>query len=196
MEFLDKEGVTTLWNKVKTKVQSVNKDFVGLSNVSNDAQVKRTEMGAASGVATLDSAGKIPVEQLGNLDTVVAMVVTELPTTDIKANKIYLVKDSTVAGDLYQEYLYINGAWEKIGTHQSTVELSNYAEKSDTVKDITVTYTDTSASIDCVKGDDSEFSADILNATSTDAGLMTASDKVKLDEIAAITSDELNTILA
>jgi hypothetical protein len=62
MEFLDKEGVTTLWNKVKTKVQSVNKDFVGLSNVSNDAQVKRTEMGAASGVATLDSAGKIPVE--------------------------------------------------------------------------------------------------------------------------------------
>ena len=124
------------------------------------------------------------------------MVVTELPTTDIKANKIYLVKDSTVAGDLYQEYLYINGAWEKIGTHQSTVELSNYAEKSDTVKDITVTYTDTSASIDCVKGDDSEFSADILNATSTDAGLMTASDKVKLDEIAAITSDELNTILA
>ena len=42
------------------------------------------------------------------------MVVTELPTTDIKTNKIYLVKDSTTEGDLYQEYLYIDGKWEKV----------------------------------------------------------------------------------
>lgn len=37
---------------------------VGLSNVTNDAQVKRSEMGVASGVATLDSAGKVPSSQL------------------------------------------------------------------------------------------------------------------------------------
>ena len=105
MEFLNKEGVQTLWSKVKDKAQSINKDFVGLNNVTNDAQVKRSEMGAANGVPTLDSNGKIPVDQLGNLDTVVAMVVTQLPTTDIKTNKIYLVKDSTTESDLYQEYL-------------------------------------------------------------------------------------------
>lgn len=37
---------------------------VGLSNVTNDAQVKRTEMGAANGVASLDSGGKVPSAQL------------------------------------------------------------------------------------------------------------------------------------
>ena len=42
----------------------VTKDQVGLSNVTNDAQVKRSEMGKAGGVATLDSVGKVPSAQL------------------------------------------------------------------------------------------------------------------------------------
>lgn len=43
---------------------TVTKSDVGLGNVTNDAQVKRTEMGAASGVATLDSNSKVPTSQL------------------------------------------------------------------------------------------------------------------------------------
>lgn len=43
---------------------SVTKSQVGLGNVSNDAQVKRTEMGAADGVATLDATSKLPLSQL------------------------------------------------------------------------------------------------------------------------------------
>ena len=43
---------------------NVTKDQVGLSNVTNDAQVKRSEMGVANGVATLDEDGKVPVSQL------------------------------------------------------------------------------------------------------------------------------------
>jgi hypothetical protein len=37
---------------------------VGLGSVTNDPQVKRTEMGVASGVATLDTGGKVPFAQL------------------------------------------------------------------------------------------------------------------------------------
>lgn len=44
--------------------RNLDKSDVGLSNVTNDAQVKRSEMGVASGVATLDSNGKIPTSQL------------------------------------------------------------------------------------------------------------------------------------
>ncbi|APM37387.1 hypothetical protein [Clostridium kluyveri] len=40
-----------------TNPYGTTKTDVGLGNVTNDAQVKRTEMGAASGVATLDSSG-------------------------------------------------------------------------------------------------------------------------------------------
>ncbi|WP_368490854.1 pyocin knob domain-containing protein [Clostridium sp. BJN0013] len=40
-----------------TNPHGTTKSDVGLGNVTNDAQVKRTEMGADSGVATLDSSG-------------------------------------------------------------------------------------------------------------------------------------------
>ena len=42
----------------------VTKAQVGLANVTDDAQVKRSEMGRANGVATLDGAGTVPAAQL------------------------------------------------------------------------------------------------------------------------------------
>lgn len=42
----------------------ISKGNLGLGNLTNDAQVKRTEMGARGGVATLDGTGKVPVAQL------------------------------------------------------------------------------------------------------------------------------------
>ena len=188
MEFLNKEGVQTLWSKVKDKVQSINKDFVGLNNVTNDSQVKRSEMGAANGVSTLDSNGKIPVDQLGNLDTVVAMVVTQLPTTDIKTNKIYLVKDNTTEGDLYQEYLYIDGKWEKIGTHKYEVDLTNYANKSEALKSIdVVTPSAEFVKLHITKADGAQSDVTINNATTTVSGVMSAVDKQKLDGLSNYT---------
>lgn len=188
MEFLNKEGVQTLWSKVKDKVQSINKEFVGLNNVTNDAQVKRSEMGAANGVPTLDSNGKIPVDQLGNLDTVVAMVVTKLPTTDIKTNKIYLVKDSTTEGDLYQEYLYVDGKWEKVGTHKQEVDLTNYANKSEALKSINVvTPSAEFVKLHMIKADGAESDVTINNATSQSAGVMSAADKQKIDGLSNYT---------
>ena len=186
MEFLNKEGVQTLWSKVKDKVQSINKDFVGLNNVTNDAQVKRSEMGAANGVPTLDSNGKIPVDQLGNLDTVVAMVVTQLPTTDIKTNKIYLVKDSTTEGDLYQEYLYIDGKWEKIGTHKYEVDLTDYVRKEDAVTEVAAGHSNGKSQISYfVNGQ--EYVIDLMKATTEFDGVMSAADKQKLDGLSNYT---------
>lgn len=184
MEFLNKEGVQTLWSKVKDKVQSINKEFVGLNNVTNDAQVKRSEMGAANGVPTLDSNGKIPVDQLGNLDTVVSMVVTELPTTDIKTNKIYLVKDSTTEGDLYQEYLYVDNKWEKVGTHKQEVDLTDYAKKSEAVKSVETTTTGDLVQLNVIKVNTMQSNVNIASATQRLAGVMSAVDKNKLDGIA------------
>ena len=55
---------TTVNGHALTGNVTVTKSDVGLSNVTNDSQVKRSEMGAASGVATLDSSGKVPSSQL------------------------------------------------------------------------------------------------------------------------------------
>ncbi len=42
----------------------LTKTDVGLSNVTNDAQVKRSEMSTPEGVATLDNFGLVPIDQL------------------------------------------------------------------------------------------------------------------------------------
>lgn len=81
-KFLDLTGLTHFWSKVKAYVDgavSAAKTTVGnytingqkistnptiLGNVTNDAQVKRSEMGVAGGVATLNENGKVPSSQL------------------------------------------------------------------------------------------------------------------------------------
>lgn len=55
-------------------------------------------------------------------------VVQSLPTTDISDHTIYLVpKTNTGTRNIYDEYMYINGAWEKIG--DTEVDLTNYVQK-------------------------------------------------------------------
>ena len=48
----------------KDNPHNVTAAQVGLGNLTNDAQVKRSEMGVANGVATLGSDGKVPAAQL------------------------------------------------------------------------------------------------------------------------------------
>jgi hypothetical protein len=55
-------GVTSV--NGKTGAVTLTKSDIELGNVTNDAQVKRSEMGVAGGVATLDTAGKVPSSQL------------------------------------------------------------------------------------------------------------------------------------
>lgn len=58
----DTNAVTSVAGK--TGVVTLDKSDVGLGNVTNDSQVKRSEMGVANGVATLDANGKVPAAQL------------------------------------------------------------------------------------------------------------------------------------
>lgn len=87
---------------------------------------------AANGICGLDANGRIPLAQLGNLDTSLFKLVTSLPSSG-ESNKIYIVKDGSDANDVYQEYYYTNGAWEKIGTHAVKVDLTPYAKKTEAV---------------------------------------------------------------
>lgn len=53
------------------------------------------------------------------------LIVQTLPTTDIQTNIIYLVpKSPSGTNDIYNEYAYINNAWEMLGTTQ--IDLSGY----------------------------------------------------------------------
>ena len=82
---------------VKNKVATLSKAAVGLDNVTPDAQVKRSEMGAAGGVATLDLTGKVPSSQLPSyVDDVLEYAnETYFPTTG-ESGKIYVAKNTNL----------------------------------------------------------------------------------------------------
>ena len=67
------------------------------------------------------------------LDTTIFKVVNSLPAAPLSGdeNKIHLVL-SSISGESnsYDEYLWVNNSWEKIGTYISSVDLSDYATTS------------------------------------------------------------------
>ena len=128
-------------------------------------------------------------------------IVTALPTTGINKNKIYLVltnKDQTQ--DRYTEYIYTGDTsatydaskWEKLGEYKADVDLSAYLKTADANKtyfaDVSKTISTRGGSIDInLTSEDGTKtkSVTIPAASAAFAGLMTTSDKMKLDGIAA-----------
>lgn len=177
-------------------------------------------IGSANGIAGLDANGNVPLANLGNLDTTVAEVVTELPTSNIKRH-IYLVKDSDTTNNKYAEYVYtgdISAAydstkWEKLGDFRATVDLADYAKKTDlndyamidsAMAGLSLIASSDSISVKVIRVSGKEEDGPILYPVSrTEAGIMIPSDKVKLDGISsgatadsAITTGEIDALFA
>ena len=153
---------------------------------------------SANGIAGLDANGYVPLAQLGNLDTTVAEVVTALPTTNIKKH-IYLIKDASgVTQNQYEEYIYTGDTsatydaskWEKLGDFRATVDLADYAKKSEAIDRLIVETRSTGLHserqfISIYKAGNSakEAEVEMLEATTNMSGFMSAEDKSKLDNI-------------
>jgi hypothetical protein len=153
---------------------------------------------SANGIAGLDANGYVPLAQLGNLDTTVAEVVTALPTTNIKKH-IYLIKDASgVTQNQYEEYIYTGDTsatydaskWEKLGDFRATVDLADYAKKSEAIDRLIVETQPTGLHserqfISIYKAGNNAKEAEVvmLEATTNMSGFMSAEDKSKLDNI-------------
>lgn len=231
MQFLDAIGLAYFWEKIKNWVNINYLSLTGgtirgsvsflndadggksiridPSSITNSrygvnylfASGKMIPIGEANGVAGLDANGRIPLAQLGNLDTSLFKLVTSLPSSG-ESNKIYIVKDGSDANDVYQEYYYTNGAWEKIGTHTVKVDLTPYAKKTEAVinmdfrgvaSDGSSTSNTSIRNLVYTLGDGSVKVADVPLAEPRTTGgrpfagqngFMRASDKAKLDGIA------------
>lgn len=125
----DKTNIVTILQYGSLQIKRISL-FGGSSSQVLIADGSIKTINAANGICGLDANGRIPIEQLGNLDTSLFKLVTSLPSSG-ESNKIYIVKDGSDANDVYQEYYYTNGAWEKIGTHAVKVDLTPYAKKTD-----------------------------------------------------------------
>lgn len=96
-EALNKAAIAAAHIANTENPHSVNKSQVGLGNVTNDAQVKRTEMGKPLGVATLDGLGKVPSAQLPSYvdDVLEYDTIDEFPKYG-ETGKIYVSTDTNL----------------------------------------------------------------------------------------------------
>lgn len=116
-EYLDKEGLAYLWQKIKARFADKNSVPTKVSQLTNDSNYQ-TDVQVNSAIATA----------IGKIETIEFEVVSQLPTSG-KAQTIYLIANSVGSHD---EYIYVNNKWEKIGT--TDIDLSGYVQTSDLVE--------------------------------------------------------------
>lgn len=139
------DGYTINGKKISTNPMIAKAD-VGLANVDNVKQIPALEKGKANGVATLGTDRKLTATQMpamktingesvvgsGNIkiDLSLYKVVTDFPTSNIDATKIYLkLASSTAEKNVYAEYIYTGDTtaaydaskWEKLGEAQTSI---------------------------------------------------------------------------
>ena len=139
------DGYTINGKKISTNPVIAKAD-VGLANVDNVKQIPALEKGKANGVATLGTDSKLTAAQMpamktingesvvgsGNIkiDLSLYKVVTDFPTSNIDATKIYLkLASSTAEKNVYAEYIYTGDTtaaydaskWEKLGEAQTSI---------------------------------------------------------------------------
>ena len=93
------------------------------------ASTKPTYTAAEVGAPTVQEMNTAIGNAIGNINSFDMAVIQALPTQDISTHTIYLVPKTGETNDVYDEYIYINNAWEMIGNTQ--IDLSNYATKSE-----------------------------------------------------------------
>ena len=78
--------------------------------------------------ATLGNAKAYAKSLFDQLTSFEIVKCTQLPTENIKTMTIYFLQIDPEQDDLYEEYMYIDGKWEKIGN--TRIDLSDYVTKT------------------------------------------------------------------
>lgn len=116
---LDDNGLLFLLQQIKIKMDAM------AVTVDSTITADSTNANAAGSKAVYD----FVTNAIAGISGFHAEIVSELPETG-QTNILYLVAKSTAAsGDGYDEYLYINGAFERVGS--TDIDLSGYVQASE-----------------------------------------------------------------
>lgn len=146
IEISNKYAQLTVTDKLEKNIisntQNITKNLAQINSITKRIGAKKVDN--KSGIAELDEQGYVPLEQLGNLDTVLFEVVTDLPNALNKIKKHIYLKTAGIAGDenVYAEYIYTGGVdptkdtydatkWEKLGEVAAKTDLSEYYKKTE-----------------------------------------------------------------
>lgn len=110
--------------QVDTAITNATKNFITSTDI--DTKITTATKNFLTGTQ-IDAKIGDAVKDITSIDY---SIVTELPTTGVKGT-IYLMSNNGLAPNIYDEYIYVNNKFEKIGTTE--IDLSGYIKKIDLV---------------------------------------------------------------
>lgn len=118
---LDNDSKYASQSELPTKVSELDNDKGFITNVAKDL---------INYYLKSETYTREEVKQLVNtIPKFSILPVSKLPTEDISVTTVYLLTSGDESNNLYTEYIYVNGQWEKLGTQK--LDLSGYALKTD-----------------------------------------------------------------
>lgn len=111
-----------LLDKIKTVQDLVDIADVDISEHLNNLAIHVTQEDKDTWNAMLENAKKYAKELFNAVTSFQVMKVPELPTEDIKPMCIYFLAVDPSDKDYYEEYMYIDGNWEIIGSTRINLE--------------------------------------------------------------------------
>lgn len=126
--------ISNVNSTLSTEISTVNTNLSSkISQIETTAIPNAIKAAIVDNLDTEDSnkalsatQGKVLKTMISNLANLRIEVLNELPSTG-ETNVIYLVKKAGTNPDVHDEYVYVEGNWEKIGNTE--VDLSNYYTK-------------------------------------------------------------------
>lgn len=122
------DGITYPVTDVQINGNSILEGTIAeLNNIIDTAYDSETTSGNALSHEAIATKFKAVEKLISNLPKFSIEVVNTLPTENISDTVIYLVKPTPEAaeeGNLYEEFIYVNSIWEKLGTQK--LDLSGY----------------------------------------------------------------------
>ena len=85
---------------------------------------KPTYTAAEVGATTTSEVNSLITSAISGINSFNVQIVSNLPTSNIDTHTIYFVSKTGSLNDGYNEYMYINNTWEKIGS--TDIEWNTY----------------------------------------------------------------------
>lgn len=124
--FLDEAGVRTLWAKIKVELAK-KVDVTTLTDYITDEEFEEAITTTLKDYATTSFVTQTIASAIASVETLRIEIVPELPAIG-ESNVIYfLPMANPKESNSYEEYIWVNGSYELIGTTQ--INLSNYWSK-------------------------------------------------------------------
>lgn len=128
-EYAKKATVDTMATKLETVAEGAQVNVIEGVAAKTTADGGFVDLSIVAKKVQLDLSNFATKADVSAIPKFAIKVVEELPTEDISTSTIYLMAHAHGEGDGYDEYIYVDSTWEKIGN--TDVDLSDYLKSAD-----------------------------------------------------------------